>query len=103
MSPDPADLIQMVTVEVNLKAGDEQPEQHLDDGEHIERVIVPLNQLYDKLKGKCARGDRSHSSLSCLRSDFRRRREDRGRKVSSISTIWLDIYLSVFVGCSTGL
>ena len=43
---------QMVTVEVNLKEGDKPPEQHLDDGEHIERVIVPLSQLYNKLQGK---------------------------------------------------
>jgi len=41
----------MVTVEVDLKEGDEQPEQHLDDGEHIERVVVPLSELYDKLQG----------------------------------------------------
>ena len=44
----------MVTVEVNLQEGDEKPEQHLDDGEHIERVIVPLDQLYSKLTGKHA-------------------------------------------------
>lgn len=42
----------MVTVGVNLKEGDKAPEQHLDEGEHIERVIVPLSELYDKLKGK---------------------------------------------------
>ncbi|KAK3078776.1 hypothetical protein LTS18_006645, partial [Coniosporium uncinatum] len=42
--------MQMVTVEVELKEGDEPPEQHLDEGEHIERVIVPLNELYDKLQ-----------------------------------------------------
>jgi hypothetical protein len=42
----------MVTVEVNLKEGDEEPEQHLDDGEHIERIIVPLDGLYDKLQGE---------------------------------------------------
>lgn len=42
----------MVTIEVNLKEGDEPPEQHLDDGEYIERVNVPLSELYDKLKGK---------------------------------------------------
>lgn len=41
----------MVTIEVNLKEGDEPPEQHLDDGEYIERVNVPLSELYDKLKG----------------------------------------------------
>lgn len=42
----------MVTVEVELKEGDEQPEQHLDDGEHIERVVVPISELYQKLQGK---------------------------------------------------
>lgn len=42
----------MVTVEVNLKEGDEPPEQHLDEGEFIERVTVPLSELYDKLQGK---------------------------------------------------
>jgi ADP-ribose pyrophosphatase len=41
----------MVTIEVNLKEGDEEPEQHLDEGEHIERVVVPLDQLYEKLQG----------------------------------------------------
>ena len=41
----------MVTVEVNLKEDDKPPEQHLDEGEFIERVTVPLDQLYDKLKG----------------------------------------------------
>jgi len=47
-------ILQMVTVEVELKEGDEPPEQHLDEGEHIERVIVPLNELYDKLQGECS-------------------------------------------------
>lgn len=42
---------QMVTVEVTLNEGDAQPEQHLDDGEHIERVVVPLSELYEKLQG----------------------------------------------------
>lgn len=45
---------QMVTVEVELKEGDEEPEQHLDDGEHIERVVVPISELYEKLQGKHA-------------------------------------------------
>ena len=45
---------QMVTVEVNLKEGEETPEQHLDEGEHIERIIVPLSQLYEKLQGMCS-------------------------------------------------
>lgn len=42
----------MVTIEVNLKEGDEEPEQHLDEGEHIERRVVPLTELYDTLQGK---------------------------------------------------
>jgi len=41
----------MVTVEVQIKEGDKEPDQHLDEGEHIERVTVPLDQLYDKLNG----------------------------------------------------
>ena len=43
--------MQFVVVEVDL--GDEEelqlPEQMLDEGEHIERVVVPLAGLYDKL------------------------------------------------------
>ena len=42
--------MQMVTVEVELKEGDKEPEQHLDEGEHIERRIVPLSELYDTLQ-----------------------------------------------------
>lgn len=42
----------MATIEVDLKEGDKEPEQHLDEGEHIERVVVPLNQLYEKLQGE---------------------------------------------------
>ncbi|OTA33180.1 hypothetical protein BTJ68_07063 [Hortaea werneckii EXF-2000] len=41
---------QMVTMEVNLKEGDEEPEQHLDEGEFIERRIVPLTELYGTLQ-----------------------------------------------------
>ncbi|KAK0252216.1 hypothetical protein LTS09_012779 [Friedmanniomyces endolithicus] len=44
----------MVTIEVNLKEGNEEPEQHLDDGEHIERRVVPLSELYDTLTGTCS-------------------------------------------------
>ncbi|KAK3050708.1 hypothetical protein LTR09_008074 [Extremus antarcticus] len=40
----------MATVEVNLKEGEALPEQHLDEGENIERIIVPLSELYHKLK-----------------------------------------------------
>lgn len=42
----------MVTMEVNLKEGDKEPEQHLDEGEFIERRIVPLTELYGTLQGK---------------------------------------------------
>jgi len=41
--------MQLATVEVNLKEGDTEPEQALDDGEFIERVIVPLDQLFERL------------------------------------------------------
>ncbi|OCL11125.1 hypothetical protein AOQ84DRAFT_353190 [Glonium stellatum] len=42
--------MQLATVEVILNEGDEEPEQHLDDGEFIERVVVPIDELYDRLK-----------------------------------------------------
>jgi hypothetical protein len=42
----------MVTIEVNLKEGDEQPEQHLDEGEFIERRVVLISDLYTTLQGK---------------------------------------------------
>ncbi|KAJ4410438.1 hypothetical protein N0V91_001924 [Didymella pomorum] len=41
--------MQLATVEVNLKEGDTEPEQALDDGEFIERVVVPLDELYERL------------------------------------------------------
>jgi ADP-ribose pyrophosphatase len=41
--------MQLAMVEVRLKEGDEEPEQHLDDGEHIQRVVVPLDELYERL------------------------------------------------------
>jgi ADP-ribose pyrophosphatase len=41
--------MQFATVEVQLKEGDEEPEQHLEAGEHIERIVVPLDELYEKL------------------------------------------------------
>jgi len=37
------------TVEVQLKEGDKEPEQHLESGEHIERHVVPLDELYERL------------------------------------------------------
>lgn len=47
----------MVTIEVNLGEDDKPPEQHLDEGEHIERRVVPLSELYDTLQGKQSLGD----------------------------------------------
>jgi ADP-ribose pyrophosphatase len=41
--------MQLVMVEVQLDGNDEPPEQRVEDGEHIERVIVPLAELYDRL------------------------------------------------------
>ncbi|UPX16284.1 ADP-ribose diphosphatase [Ascochyta rabiei] len=41
--------MQLATVEVDLKEGDAEPEQALDDGEFIERVVVPLDELYERL------------------------------------------------------
>ncbi|KAI0127027.1 ADP-ribose pyrophosphatase [Xylariales sp. AK1849] len=41
--------MQMAMVEVQLKEGDEEPEQRLEDGEHIQRVVIPLSEFYDRL------------------------------------------------------
>jgi ADP-ribose pyrophosphatase len=43
--------MQLVMVEVNLGEGDaeELPEQRLEDGEHITRVVLPLAELYERL------------------------------------------------------
>ncbi|KPM39566.1 hypothetical protein AK830_g6990 [Neonectria ditissima] len=41
--------MQMAMVEVHLDEGDEEPEQRLEDGEHIQRVVVPLSELYSRL------------------------------------------------------
>ncbi|KAI5923776.1 NUDIX domain-containing protein [Camillea tinctor] len=43
--------MRLVMVEVRLPEGEEggMPEQRLDDGERIERVVVPLAELYDRL------------------------------------------------------
>lgn len=41
--------MQLVMVEVKLGEGDEEPEQRLEDGEHIQRVVVPLSEFYDRL------------------------------------------------------
>lgn len=42
--------MQLVMVEVRLEDGEEvRPEQRLEDGEHIERVVVPMGELYARL------------------------------------------------------
>ena len=41
--------MQLVIVEVKLEEGDKPPEQSLDPGEHIQLVIVPLSELYERL------------------------------------------------------
>lgn len=41
--------MQLAMVEVQLGEGDEEPEQRLEDGEHIQRVVVPLSEFYDRL------------------------------------------------------
>lgn len=37
-------------VEVQVGEGEKEPEQHLDDGEEIQRVNVPLSELYERLE-----------------------------------------------------
>lgn len=41
--------MQLVMVEVKLGEADEVPEQRLEDGENIERAVVPLAELYERL------------------------------------------------------
>ncbi|KAM5378180.1 hypothetical protein ACJA88_005914 [Fusarium oxysporum] len=41
--------MQLAMVEVQLGENDEEPEQRLDDGEHIQREIIPLSELYQRL------------------------------------------------------
>lgn len=48
--------LQLVMVDVDLGEDDSvAPEQRLEDGEHIERVIVPLAEFYDRLVEYAAR------------------------------------------------
>lgn len=42
--------MRLATVEVQLGENDKEPEQQLDDGEFIERVVVPLEELYERLQ-----------------------------------------------------
>ncbi|KAL2173968.1 NUDIX hydrolase domain-like protein [Thermothelomyces heterothallicus CBS 202.75] len=41
--------MRMTMVEVRLREDEPLPEQRLEDGEHIQRVVVPLDELYDRL------------------------------------------------------
>ncbi|CAK7264689.1 hypothetical protein SEPCBS119000_001122 [Sporothrix epigloea] len=48
--------MQLVMVDVDLtEESNVAPEQRLEDGEHIERVIVPLSEFYDRLLEYAAR------------------------------------------------
>lgn len=39
----------LVMVEVNLNEEEGPAEQRLEDGEHIQRVVVPIAEMYEKL------------------------------------------------------
>lgn len=41
--------MKMAMVEVQLKEGEPEPEQRLEDGEHIQRVVIPLAEFYERL------------------------------------------------------
>lgn len=41
--------MQLAMVRVELKEGDKEPEQALEEGEFIERVVVPIEELYERL------------------------------------------------------
>ncbi|RFN50483.1 ysa1-sugar-nucleotide hydrolase [Fusarium flagelliforme] len=41
--------MQLAMVEVQLSENEEEPEQRLDDGEHIQREVIPLAELYERL------------------------------------------------------
>jgi ADP-ribose pyrophosphatase len=55
--------MKLATVEVVLGEEDVQPEQHLEEGESIELVIVPLAELYEKLLAYSAEGKKVDSRL----------------------------------------
>lgn len=48
--------MQLAIVRVELKEGDEEPEQALEEGEFIERVVVPVGELYERLEGFAREG-----------------------------------------------
>ena len=49
--------MQLAMMEVHLGENDVEPDQHLDEGEHIERVVVPLHELYERLVEYSERDD----------------------------------------------
>ncbi len=55
--------MKLATVEVVLGEEDMQPEQHLEEGEFIELVIVPLAELYERLLAYSAKGKKVDSRL----------------------------------------
>ncbi|KAF2712759.1 hypothetical protein K504DRAFT_372245 [Pleomassaria siparia CBS 279.74] len=55
--------MQLATVEVNLDEGDKEPEQALEDGEFIQRVVVPLDELYAKLETYAKEGKKVDARL----------------------------------------
>jgi ADP-ribose pyrophosphatase len=55
--------MKLATVEVVLEEEDIQPEQHLEEGESIELVIVPLAELYERLLAYSTEGKKVDSRL----------------------------------------
>ncbi|KAI9635035.1 putative phosphoribosyl-ATP diphosphatase [Dioszegia hungarica] len=46
----------LVTVNVKLGENDEDPQQHLDEGEHIIKRVIPLSDLHKTLKDYASKG-----------------------------------------------
>lgn len=55
--------MQLATVEVQLNEGDVEPEQQLEDGEYIEKVVVPLEELYERLEQYSKEGKKVDARL----------------------------------------
>ncbi|TAQ86014.1 hypothetical protein B7494_g5673 [Chlorociboria aeruginascens] len=55
--------MQLATIEVLLEEDYKTPEQHLEDGEFIQLVIVPLSELYEKLVEFSKEGKKVDSRL----------------------------------------
>lgn len=48
--------MKLCMMEVHLKEGDKEPEQHLDEGEDIQRVVVPLSEMFERLEEFASEG-----------------------------------------------